>query len=279
MLSDRKKRVIIEKSLCTILLFIGGIICILPLIWMISTSFKYEIDVFKYPIEWIPKRWNFKTYERVLIGSNFHLYYWNTIKVTVISCVGNLLFSAITGYAFGRIRFKGANTLFLIYLASIMIPNQVVLVPKYILYRLIGLYDTHWSLIMPELFAVFSVFLYRQAFKSIPYDFTEAALIDGAGHIRIFWQIILPMVKSTTLTLALLNFNRVWNDYISPRTFITTDERQTIPVGLQNFQLSNSSSYSTIMAGTAMSLIPIILVFLTVQKHLVNSFISTGIKG
>jgi len=273
------KGISVGKLFVTILLALGGIICIMPFVWMISTSFKYELDVFEYPIRWIPKRWNFDTYKTVFTDRMFPFYYLNTISVTFFSVLGNLMLAALAGYAFARLRFKGKNVIFFMYLASMMIPNQVILVPKYILFRFMGLYDTHAALILPSMFEVFSVFLFRQAFMTIPYDFTEAAYIDGAGQLRIFGQIILPMVKPTIMTVVLLYFNQSWNDYINPKTYISTDRLYTLSVGLQRFQLSNSSNYSTIMAGTAVSLIPIIIVFIITQKYFVDSFVSTGIKG
>ena len=270
---------LIFKGFITALLLLVGIFCLLPLVWMISTSFKFEIDVFEYPIRWIPKRWNFNTYAKVFSDNSFYLYYFNSIKVTFLACAGNLFFASLAAYAFARLRFKGREVMFFMYLATMMIPNQVILVPKYIIYRYIGIYDTHLALFLPGFFEVFGVFLLRQAFKVIPPDFSEAAVIDGAGQFRTFFQIILPMAKPTLITLTLLNFTNYWNDYINPKIFLLSDSLYTLTIGLQKFQISNSSNYSTIMAGTVISLIPILIVFLTAQKYFVSSFASSGIKG
>ena len=270
---------IIGKSTVTVILLLGGIICLMPLAWMISTSFKPELDVFEYPIHWIPKRWNFNTYKTVFTDELFPRYFWNSIVVTFFSVVGNVFFSSIAAYAFARLRFKGRNLLFMFYLETMMVPNQVLLVPKYLLFQELGISNTHLTLILPFMFEVFSVFLMRQAFMSVPMSLSEAAIIDGAGQFRVFGQIILPMVKPTLMTVTLLQFTSSWNDYINPKTYLSRDYMFTIPVGLQKFQMSNGSSYSTIMAGTAVSLIPIIVLFIITQKYFVESFASSGLKG
>ena len=274
-----RKNVFWGKLLVTVVLAVCGIICVLPLLWMISTSFKYEVDVFKYPIRWIPERWNLNTYKTVFSSGMFFTFYLNTIKVTLIAVLGNLFFAAITAYAFARLRFRGRNVLFFIYLATMMIPNQVILVPKYILFKYLGILDTHIALYLPGMFDVFGVFLLRQAFKSIPFDFSEAAVIDGAGQFRIFFQIILPMAMPTFLTLGLLSFTSNWNDYINPKIFLSTDTLYTLTVGLQTFQLANSSNYAVIMAGTVVALVPILIVFVLTQKYFTESFVTSGIKG
>lgn len=270
---------ILGKTVVTVVLIICGISCLLPLAWMISTSFKPELDVFEYPIRWIPKRWNFNTYNTVFTDDLFPIYFLNSAKVTFFSVVGNVFFSALAGYAFARLRFKGRNVLFIIYLATMMVPNQVLLVPKYLLFQTLHMSNTHYALILPAMFEVFSVFLMRQAFMSVPRSLSEAAIIDGASQFRVFGQIILPQIKPTLLTVTLLQFTSSWNDYINPKTYLSRDFMYTIPVGLQKFQMSNGSSYSTIMAGTAVSLIPIIILFIFTQKYFVESFASSGVKG
>jgi multiple sugar transport system permease protein len=267
------------RMFITILLLFLGIICLMPLAWMISTSFKPELDVFEFPIHWIPKRWTFDTYNRVFSDDSFLLYFYNSSKVTFFIVIGNVFFSAIAAYAFARLRFKGKNVIFIMYLATMMIPNQVLLVPKYLLFQFLSIDNTHLTLILPQIFEVFSVFLLRQTFMSIPMDFSEAATIDGAGQFRTFRQIILPMAKPTLMTVALLQFTNSWNDFINAKTYLNIDVMFTLPIGLQKFQLSNSSNYSTIMAGTAVSLIPIIIMFIITQKYFVESFASSAIKG
>ena len=270
---------ITARWLVTLLLLLFGIVCLAPLAWMISTSFKFEVDVFEYPMRWIPRRINTKTYERVFSDNSFLLYYLNSIKITGIGVAGNLFFASLAGYAFARLRFKGSSVIFMIYLATMMVPNQIILAPKFMMFNWMKLYDTHLALILPGFFEVFGVFLLRQAFKSVPMEFSEAALMDGAGQLRVYFQIILPMVKPTLLTLMLLNFTSYWNDYINPKTFLLSSELYPLTVGLQKFQISNSSNYSTIMAGTVVSLMPILIVFLVAQKYFVGSIASAGLKG
>lgn len=263
----------------TLILLAGGIVCLAPLAWMLSTSFKYEIDVFEYPIRWIPKRLNPGTYARVFSDGSFFHYYWNSVKITGIGILGNLFFASLAAYAFARLRFKGKNFLFMLYLATMMVPSQIILVPKYMLFDWLHLYNTHWALILPGFFDVFGVFLLRQSFMSIPMTLSEAALIDGASQTQVYSRIILPMAKPTLMTLLLLNFTNYWNDYINPKTFLLDADLYPLTVGLQKFQISNSSNYSTIMAGTVVALIPILIVFLIAQRYFVESVAFSGIKG
>ena len=249
------------RILATVLVGAFAILCIFPFVWMISTSFKYEIDVMEFPIHIIPTRVNTGNYSYVWTQSDFPLYY---------------LFAA---YAFARLRFRGRNFLYMMYLATMMIPSQVMLLPKYIYFSRLHIVNTHAALILPGLFSVFSVLLMRNTFQNIPFEFTEAAYIDGAGHPRIFGQLILPLAKPGLMTLLLLDFTWVWNDYMNPLIFISNEKLFTLTVGLQRFQEDASTSYALIMAGATISLIPILLIFIFTQKFFIESFASAGIKG
>ena len=211
--------------------------------------------------------------------SDFPLYYLNTIKVAVITVLGEITVTTFAAYAFARLRFRGRNFLYMMYLATMMIPSQVMLLPKYIYFSRLHIVNTHAALILPGLFSVFSVLLMRNTFQNIPFEFTEAAYIDGAGHPRIFGQLILPLAKPGLMTLLLLDFTWVWNDYMNPLIFISNEKLFTLTVGLQRFQEDASTSYALIMAGATISLIPILLIFIFTQKFFIESFASAGIKG
>lgn len=266
-------------TVTTVLMAAGAIVSVFPFLWMISTSFKVEIDVLEFPIRLIPKTWNFNNYVTVFTKSSFPLYYWNSIKVTFWTVLGSLFFSATAAYGFAKLRFKGREVLFLVYLATMMVPTQAIMLPKYVMFRMWNLSDTHWALILPGLFSAFSVFFLRQNFMTIPDAYLEAAKIDGAGYLWTFANIMLPLGKGALITLTLLNFTWSWNDYLNPLIFLSSNERLTITVGLQRFQETYSTNYALIMAGASTALVPILILFLCAQKYFVESFAAAGVKG
>ncbi len=260
---------------------IGGLalMFVFPFLWMLSTSFKYEIDVMEFPVRLIPKNWNFKNYATVFLKSDFPGYYLNSIKVTFFAVAGELCITTMAAYAFGRLNFRGKKFLFTLYLSTMMVPGQVLLLPKYIYFSQLHITNTHLALILPSLFSVFGVLLMRQVFMQIPFEYTEAAYIDGASHLRIFWNLILPLAKPGLMTTLLLGFTWSWNDYINPLVFLSNEELFTLTVGLQRFQEDASTNYALIMAGATVSLIPLIILFLFTQKYFIESFASAGVKG
>lgn len=267
------------RVFATLVVAIFAISCLFPFVWMLSTSFKYEIDVMEFPIRLIPKRWNFNNFVEVLTQSNFPTYYLNSIKVAVLSVAGQLVITTLAAYAFARLEFRGKEALYAIYLATMMVPAQVIILPKYLYFSQLGLTNSHWALILPSFFSVFGVLLMRGAFESIPREISEAAFIDGASHFRIYWQLILPLAKPTLMTLILISFTWAWNDYINPLIFLSKDSMLTITVGLQKFADEASNNYALIMAGASLALIPVILIFMVAQKYFIESFANAGIKG
>lgn len=269
----------VMRIVTTLLVAIFAAFCIFPFVWMLSTSFKFEIDVMEFPVRLIPKRFNMNNYVFVMTKSDFPVYYMNTIKVVILTVLGELGITTLAGYAFARLRFRGKKFLYALYLSTMMIPAQVMLLPKYIYFSWLNLTNTHLALIMPGLFSVFGVLLMRQSFSQVPFELTEAANIDGANQFTIFSKLIVPLVKPGLMTLLLLSFTWVWNDYINPLIFLSKENLFTLTVGLQRFQEDASTNYALIMAGATVSLIPILLVFLFTQKFFIDSFASAGIKG
>ena len=267
------------RIITTIIVGALALVFIFPFLWMLSTSFKYEIDVMEFPVRLIPKKWNFQNYVTVFTKSDFPGYYLNSIKVTFTTIVGELCITTMAAYAFARLNFRGKKFLFTMYLSTMMIPGQVLLLPKYIYFSQLHITNTHLALIMPGLFSVFGVLLMRQVFMQIPYEYTEAAYIDGASHPTIFLKLILPLAKPGLMTALLLAFTWSWNDYINPLVFLSNDKLFTLTVGLQRFQEDASTNYALIMAGATVSLIPLIALFLFTQKYFIESFASAGVKG
>jgi len=270
-----------SKVLATAVLFVVGILFLLPFLWMLSASFKVESDVFKFPVEWIPRRWNaINNYREVWFGDHpFSLYYLNTIKVAVLTTLISCTVSSLAAYGFAKIRFRGSNALFLLVLATYMIPQQAILVPQFILYRMIGLFDTHYGLILLNSFSVLGTFMLRQFFLGVNQDYIEAAKIDGAGHFRTFWQIALPLVKPAVATYAILRFIWTWNDYQNPLIFLRTDRLYTLQLAMQKFATINGEYYSLIMAAAVSAIVPLLIVFIIGQKQVLAGISFGGVKG
>ncbi|WP_229263540.1 carbohydrate ABC transporter permease [Cohnella cholangitidis] len=268
------------KLLLTVILGVFGVAMVLPFLWMLSTSFKIPIDVFNYPIEWIPSRFNWNNYERVWNGSQpFDLYYFNSVKVTIITVLGTVVICSAAAYGFSRIRFKGRDAVFFVFLATLMIPDQVTLVPRFIIFNYLGIYDTHAALILPGMFTAFGVFLLRQFYVGIPEDFSEAAKIEGAGHFQTWVRIIVPLSKPSLVSLVILSFTWNWNEFVNPLVFLASKELYTIPLGLTNFIDESGTDYTLMMAAAVSSILPVILLFLACQKWFIEGVVSSGVKG
>lgn len=268
------------KIIVTFIMLFFSVVMIVPFLWMISTSFKMPAEVFQYPIKWIPAQFMWDHHVKVWTGANsFGHYYLNSLKVALISTVGAVLLSALAAYGFARIEFKGRNAMFMIYLSMMMVPPQVLFVPKFIMFDWVGIYNTHWALILPGVFTIFGVFMMRQFFLSVPHEISEAAFIDGAGHFRIFSRIILPMAKPSLATLAIIDFSWHWNDYENALVFLIDQDLYTVPLGLQNFILENMVDYNGMMAAATAGIIPMILVFLIGQKYIIQGVASSAVKG
>ncbi|MBU7591510.1 carbohydrate ABC transporter permease [Metabacillus halosaccharovorans] len=275
------KQLNVQKLIITIIVFLISILFLLPFVWMLSTSFKIEADVFKFPIEWIPQRWNgFNNYEQVWFGDfPFYTYYWNSIKVAVLTTLVSCTVSALAAYGFSKVNFPAGKWLFLIVLATYMVPPQASLVPQFILYRNIGLFDSHLGLILLGSFSVLGTFMLRQFFMGIHNEYIDAAKIDGAGHWRIFWSIALPIVRPAVATYAILRFIWTWNDYQNPLIFLRTDALYTIQLAMQKFTTINGEFYSLIMAAAVSAILPLLIVFMIGQKQVIEGIALGGVKG
>lgn len=275
------KKVSVSKIILTVVFWAIGITMLLPLFWMISTACKVEADVFNFPIEWIPTRWNLVNNMKEVWGGryNFGMYYWNSIKVTVCATVLQVFVSTLGAYGFSKVNWKGRDQVFMLYLATMMIPPQVTVVSQFIIMREIGLYDSHLGIILLLAFSVYGVFLLRQAMMAVPNSLSEAATIDGAGHWTIYSRIILPLVKPTMATLATLKFVWTWNDYQTPLVFLNDRDLYTIQLGMKQFASESGSYYSLIMAAAVSSILPLVIVFLFCQSFVVDGIAAGAVKG
>ena len=275
------KKASTSKIVLTIVFWAIGITMLLPLVWMISTACKVEADVFNFPIEWIPTRWNLANNMKEVWGTkyNFGMYYWNSIKVTIAATVLQVFVSTLGAYGFSKVQWKGRDQVFMLYLATMMIPPQVTVVSQFIIMREIGLYNTHLGIILLLAVSVYGVFLLRQAMMAVPNSLSESATIDGAGHWTIYSQIILPLVKPTMATLATLKFVWTWNDYQTPLVFLNSRKLYTIQLGMKQFASESGSYYSLIMAAAVSSILPLVIVFLFCQSFVVEGIAAGAVKG
>lgn len=276
-----ENKLTIGKVALTLIMAVLGIAFLLPFLWMLSASFKPEIDVFKYPIEWIPRNWQIaKNYNQVWFGERpFALYYWNTIKVSVLTTLLSVTVSSMAAYAFSHIQFKGRNLLFTIVLMTFMVPIHSILVPQFMVFRWLNLFDSHLGLILVGSFSALGTFMLRQFFMGIHKEYLEAARIDGAGQGKMFLLIAVPLVRPAIATYSILRFIWTWNDYTNPLIFLRSRNLETIQIGIQKFAAESGVYYSLIMAGAVSAILPLILIFIIGQKQVIEGIALGGVKG
>ncbi len=262
-----------------LILGLGALVMILPLFWSLATSFKSYSEVFTNPYGLLPQKWQTQNFWEVFKVVPFHLYFLNTLKITALCTVGTLATSAVAAYAFARLRFPGRDFLFWGYLSTLMIPRQITLVPTFVLMKWFGLLDNHLSLILPGLFSAYGTFLLRQFFLTLPFELEEAAVIDGCGYLRRFFQIILPLAKPALATLAIFTMMAQWNDFLYPMIFINSEQNRTLTLGLAIFRGDADVQWNLLMAATTLTSLPIVVAFLSAQRFFVEGIAMTGIKG
>lgn len=271
----------VSRAISHIFLIALGIIMLLPFVWMISASLKPEVDIFKMPIEWIPETINWSNYKAVFNKDsfNFGLFYFNTLKIAVIVTIIQVTTCSLAGYAFSKIDFPGREKIFLCYLGTMMVPFQVTMIPLFIIMKNFGLINTHAGLILMAAFSTYGVFLLRQFYLTIPQELSEAAMIDGCGHFRIYTQIMLPNLKPALATLSVFTFLGQWNDFLAPFIFLNDKDKMTITLGLKTFVSEYNVEFGKIMAGTTIAIIPVLIVYLMAQKYFVEGIALSGVKG
>ena len=276
-----KKREILSKTILTLLLLGLGIAFIIPLLWMLSASLKRMKDVFTNPIIWIPHPFVWSNYLSVITDPEvpFFRAFFNSILIASTTIIGQLFVSASAAYAFARIKFPGKKVFFLMYLATMMIPLQVTLIPRFVLFKSIGLYNTRLAVILPGMFSVTSIFLLKQYYESVPTELMESAFIDGASHLRIWLSIMLPLTKHAMASLVILNFISIWNEYLNPLVFLSSKKLYTISLQIDYFNSSEMPIINVTMAAAVMAILPILIVYVACQKFFVQSIASSGIKG
>jgi len=280
----RRKGRILKKVFSYFILTIFGLTMVLPFIWMISTSFKEAIEVFtEDPLNWktwIPRNFVWQNYLEVFKVLPFLRFYFNSIVVAVCVTLGVVVSSSLAGYAFSRLNFVGRDKIFFAYLATMMIPGAVVIIPVFILMRYLGWIDSYKALIIPAMFTAYGTFMLRQFFMTLPKDLEDAAKIDGCGFFGIFCKIILPLSKPALATLTVFTFIGNWQSLLWPLLVTNSIKMFTVPIGLAYFQSQYYLvNWTLLMAASAMAIVPIIIIFLFAQKFFIEGIKLEGIKG
>ena len=275
---NRKTKRIFTRVLSHVILSAGAVTMLMPFIWMLTTSFKSLNEVFLLPPKWIGDKIVWENYLQISSRFDYFGYFLNSIKVSVWVVFFQLLTSSMAGFVFARLNFKFRNQMFVIYLATMMVPMHVIIIPNFIQMSIYGLVNTLWSLMIPPMVSAFGTFLMRQFFLTIPKDLDEAARIDGCQPPSIFFRICLPMAGSTLATLAIFSFMGIWNDYFTPLIYISNAVNYTLPLGLASMKGMYSTNWPVLMAATCVSILPVLIAFLFAQDAFVKGVMLSGLK-
>lgn len=267
------------QAIIYILLVLCSLLMIMPFLWMLSASVKMDKDVFTFPIDWIPAHPRWRNYQDIWTTIPLAAFIRNTIKLTLIVTFLQLFTSSFAAYAFSKLDFKGRDILFLGYVATIAMPWQVYMVPQFVMMNKMGLNNTHLAIILLQAFSAFGVFMMKQFYSSIPSELCEAARVDGMTEYGIYFKIMLPLSKPALSTLTIFTFVNTWNDFLGPYIYLTRERLKTIAIGLRMFIGQYSQEYGLIMAASVITLIPVVVVFLSLQQYFVQGIASTGLKG
>ena len=274
------KKAVLGKVIVYVILILIALAMVVPFLWMLSASIKSDREVFQMsPFVWIPETPKWSNYVDIWTKIPFGKFVGNTVYLTIVVTCLQLLTSSFAAYSFAKLNFRHKNGLFLAYIATIAMPWQVYMVPQFIMMRGMGLNDKLLAMICLQAFSAFGVFMMKQFYEGIPDDLCEAARIDGMSEYRIYASIMLPLSKPALSTLTIFTFVATWNDYLGPLIYLKSQEKKTIQLGLKMFISQYSSDYGLIMAGSVLSLIPVVIVFLVLQKYFVEGVASTGLKG
>lgn len=275
-----KTKKTVKTIITQIILIIMAFLAVFPFLWMISTSLKGAEEVFSYPPKLIPEVFHWENYKKALTDLPFDKAYWNSIKLAVINVTGQVVTSAMAGYALGKLKFRGSNIVFGGFIGVMMVPYTVISIPLFLIFSELNLIDTHLSIIlMTFAYMPMGVFLCRQFIMAIPNELMEAAIIDGASYGSIFFRIIVPLIKPALASLGIFSFMWNWNSFYTPLIFLNSQDKFPVPLLLNMFKGKYTVDWSLIMAASTISIIPVLIVYLFSQKHIIEGITITGLKG
>lgn len=271
----------VRKSLLYLILALISVSFVFPFIWMLRSSFMNIGQMFKMPPEWVPKPFSVSGYQEALTQTPLFQYAVNTLIILISGTFGTILTSAMAAYSFSRINWRGRELAFSVILSSMMLPSFVTLIPQFIMWNSLGMYDTFGPLIIPAFLGggAFNIFLLRQFFLTIPRDLDEAAMIDGATKVQIFLKVLLPLCKSALVVVGIFSFIFYWNDFFNPLIYLSSSSHFTLSIGLQQMIGQYSTKWNVLMAASTVVLIPCLIVFSVGQKYLLEGIAMTGIKA
>lgn len=278
-MKKKKSSAVLRRVLLYIVLILIAVIMVVPFLWMLFTSLKTQYDAVKIPPVWIPDPPQWENYVKLFTEQPMSQFMLNTIKIVFFVVLGQLFFSSLAAYSFARISFKGRNVVFFFYIATLMVPGQVTMIPTYLMFAKAGLTDNHLALILPAFFSAFGVFLLRQFFMSLPRELEEAAEIDGCNPFMTYWRIMLPLVVPAMLTLGVFTLMNTWNDYMGPLIYLSSPEKYTMTLGIAYFKGVYTTQWNLVMAGSIVSVVPILIAYLCAQKYFIEGIAFSGVKG
>jgi len=259
---------------------VSSIGLLIPLFWMVSTSLKTPAQIFKYPIIWIPHPIVWRNYVDAFLAIPFLRYIGNTVFIAFTSIIGDLLSCSLVAYSFARLRYPGRDFFFMLMLSTLMIPGSVTMIPQFLLYKWFHLIDTYVPLILPAYLAYpMWVFLMRQFFMTVPFEYDDAAKIDGCGYLAIYWKILMPQIKPVLIVVAIFSFMAHWNNFMGPLIYLNSQEKYPLALGLRLFQGLYMTKWELVMAASTMALIPPLVIFFIAQRYFIQGIVITGLKG
>ena len=268
-----------KKVLLHSALIAGGLLTLFPLLWMLSASFMSNGEATTYPPHVLPHAATLDQYRALFVRLNIGRAFFSSTIIAVVTTLFSLLFNSMAGYAFARLRFRGRDRIFTLLLAALVIPAQVGMLPLFLLMKSLGLVNTYWGVIIPSLASVFGIFLIRQFMLSIPQELLEAARIDGAGEWRIYWSVVMPLARPILATLAIFTFMTTWNDFMWPLIVLSDESRYTLPVALANLVGEHAQDVELMMAGSVLTVLPVLALFLFLQRYYVAGLMAGSVKG
>lgn len=272
-----KKR--LSKVLLYLIVTLGGLTMLVPFLWMLSTALKTAPETIHVPPIWIPKSLQWGNFVQAWHEAPFARYFVNSVVVTVVTTVGQLFTSILAAFAFARLKFYGKNIVFLIFLGTMMIPGEMLIIPNFVTLSKLNLIDTYGALIIPWLASFFTVFTLRQTFQSVPDQIYYAAKIDGASDWKFLWTVLVPMSKSTITAVTVLEVIGSWNSFMWPLIVTNSETMRTLPVGLQAFTTDAGTQYQLLMAASTFVIIPMVVVYIFLQKYIIAGISKAGLKG
>lgn len=280
---DEKQKRFLKTTGLYGFLTLGALMMLGPFLWMIATSLKLPGEVFSYQkpwwYDWVPTSFVWQNYAKAWQVVPFARFYLNSIFVVLLTTLGQVTTSAFAAYAFARLRFPGRDNIFFTYLATMMIPGAVTMIPVFILLEQLGWIDSYKAVILPGIFTAYGTFMLRQFFLTLPKDLEDAAKIDGCSYFGIFWRILLPLSKPALATLTTFTFMGSWMNFMWPLVVLNSHEKFTLPIGLAYFQSLHHTDWTLLMAGSLMMILPILLLFIFNQRYFVEGIKLSGIKG